>query len=257
MGFNWDKADNNSESLAKIFSEESNFEYPVEYVWHEMGHLIALLICKKLGFDFGNVTKINFGYKPRIVTDSNIYQIIGAEKIERRNFYNEKSMWHYEDSVIDEITKNASNHRRTLLYFVYLISGGLFNIYYIEKTVTEEYMSKCFREDENYGYKFGYLSKGGSDWSKVKNIAGTQRWSMKFLTDFRTEVLELFLEYNVFENMSEFLEEINTQFNGKSIGGHELTNLCDLTKYKICGINKLFFDKLENLVEDSVRIVDK
>lgn len=125
-------------------------EFPIgkmekQTVFHEFGHIVGWELANILGFNFGNITQINLDSKK-----GNAYVMNDNYLFKKRNDKKSIEKYNYESNnfttlsnidlkeqdfqlfEIRRIKMNIeSDKKRVLAYFIYLLSGSIFNLYYL------------------------------------------------------------------------------------------------------------------------------
>lgn len=232
------------------YSQDNNLE---ANLWHELGHVLAHCINTKLGYDLGNVVLVQLkDDKSFIQRDKRIYfyDYLEPTVIEGLDCYNQPNMVFYPDKLIEQnkILKDVNkNKRKAIAFMIFLISGGLFNIYAIEQKCDEAMLEDCYKNIEGgIDLENCYIGCAGNDWDKVRRIACILGWEYDKLILFRSEICSIFSVNNLFVNMGNYINE-SKPFN-------EVIEGVDLEKI-IIELNKIADSK--DLKLDIKRLIEK
>lgn len=227
---------------------EEPFKYHITNVWHEMGHLIGHQMAKRLGYDFGKITALHFGESPKICTTS-IYSPKG-NVLECIDEYGLKNMCLDDQQDIDRIAAAVKDKKATLAYIIYLLGGGLFNIYAVKETPDESDFNDCYLDSiEEEGADF-ITARAGNDWSKVRRLAQIDHWDLKALVDLRSALFFLLRDNGVFALLKPTLDQTDLNHNGEIISGTVLTSVELEMEKSLNIIDAAFWEKLDKLLND-------
>ena len=240
----------NKQPLYEMFKADEEI-VNISNVWHEMGHAIGNLVCKKIGFYevFGNVKEIHLlGVDDsKIVYDKHFLHIENAKIIYDKtnlDFYGYPNV-KYLDSSNEIILKKiiTENPKRFFNYLIQLFSGGLFNIFCLETNPDFDYFDRCFSE-----YDVTYLDRiegrAGNDWTKCRKYGGYLKADLGEMIHFRNELFDFFKEYNFFEFFKNLIEEVGRKFNNKIIKDEELSDILLKIEEILNRVDKRFFEEL-------------
>lgn len=236
------------ESSWEEFSE-SNTEpekFHITNVWHEMGHFIGHNIARRCGFDFGEITAVDFGEAPRVFVKS-IYSPNG-EVGECHDYYGLPNLCFQDPADISRITAAVKDKEKTLAYILYLLCGGYFNIYIITKQPTEEDFENCYLDSIPDTKWNNFIARAGNDWTKTRRLSQIDRWDYADLKKFRSEVYYLFYTYNVFAICSTTVNNIDSKFNGLKMNAQEVQLISAEIEECLNQVDALFWSELNKII---------
>lgn len=245
-------------SLGNSFNnnEKLEIEKNTSHVWHEVGHIVGNIIAKKLGYDFGGFKEISFlSHKSgqSYVKPTEPRYFIGVEQLECLDFYGLKNVC-YANKEDDEKIKEETNDLEKLLhYFIYLFSGGYFNIFYYKQDSNQNDFENCYFDstqdyDENY-----FTSRAGNDWSKTRNLAGFQKLHLGKIIYFRNELFNIFKEIGIFKLLSGSIDEIAKEFNGKKLDEKESMLIYEKISVTLESLDVSSLQEIEQLINSTLK----
>lgn len=217
-------------------------------VWHEMGHLVGHQIAGKLGFHLGAIDKIDFGNAPRIFTLS-MYSPAG-KLMDCTDSYGLRNMCFDCQADIDRISQAVKNKRMTLAYFLYLLCGGLFNIYAVTKNPDSSDFEDCYLDSAEHEGVDYITARAGNDWSKLRRLAQFEMWDLGILKNLRSGLFFLFLDFGAFCLLAPFLDSVDEKYNGQLLSGKDLEALETELENILDGIDPVFWAQLESLLTE-------
>lgn len=177
-------------------------DYPMgkvekQTVFHEFGHIVGWELANILGYNFGEIIEINLDSKkglPSIKTDNFLFKFRKYQNIEELIDIDTNSA--NKDFKLLEINRIKLNlncdKKRVLAYMVYLLSGGIFNLYYFKIKPKYKDFNDLFIDDIELE-KFGdFTAKAGNDFSKILNFRNDLEWGEYNSNNFKFFAMELF-----------------------------------------------------------------
>lgn len=163
-----------------------------QLVFHEFGHIFGFLISKLLNYDFGIIKEVAlFVGNPK----SNDYKFQKTFVRLSSNLFRFKHGIKDEDREFDmqRIKFNLNSDRKRLLNFImYILFGGVFNIFYHKlKPTYGDFVDVFFDSTENEEYG-EFKSKAGNDFTKIKMFRLDLDWGNYDFEKFKFMSLELF-----------------------------------------------------------------
>lgn len=197
-------------------------------IWHELGHLIGHSIAGKLGYDFGKIIQLNLTDKdgdPCIKIDSNLYIPKGRVHKYPDGYGTCKYIYTEEDEQI--LKESLNDSYKFIIYSIYLILGGLFNIYALNKNPKSQDFEKCYI-DEIGEIEIGtFVARAGKDWSKLRNLIKLKEWDEEIFIEFRLKLFYLLKDFAIYESFKELITKTDLNNNGKVIEGIGLLNIIE------------------------------
>lgn len=193
----------------------------LQTVFHELGHFVGLELLKMIGYDFGNVLMINLNskYPPaQIKIDNDLFRY-------KTNLNSdEKSQDHNRIKV--NLNKDV---KRVLAYILYLLMGGVFNVYYFKPKPDYYDFIMLFKNDNSLEKYGDFVARAGNDFFTIHNLRFDLDWGKYDFENFKYLALEIFYifdKYNLFYHIKEkeFFNEFEKDFNGKTIKNEVLIN---------------------------------
>lgn len=234
-------------------SKESN-EVNISNVWHEMGHVIGNLICQKLGYKLGKITEIHLkGINGSKVKYDNLFFHVENSKMhchkENLDFYGYPNCNYLDFSDEEEMKQKVETNSKLLLfYFIQLFSGGIFNIYYLNKNPDFECFENCFRDTDITNLE-SVNGRAGNDWTKCRRYLGYIKGNLGEIIYFRNELFNVFQEYKIFESFQSLIEKTAERFNEKIINKMDLEETLLEVKSILDTIENKFFEKLKEEID--------
>ncbi|MFN7119067.1 MAG: hypothetical protein ACK4TA_19875 [Saprospiraceae bacterium] len=223
-------------------------------IWHEAGHLIGFKIAQELGCNFdGTFTELKFhdafGISPKVSYNftsylpKNKFFTYEDENRELYNYYNSK-----EDRK--KINDELENLGKFAKYLIYLLSGGLFNIYYFQKNPTYEDFEKCFYTNTNNNiYEDNFYGQAGADWTRLNSLSKLKNWDLAIFKDYRKELFDVMKSHQLFEKFRDLIEELDNHYNGLSVTeASEIQEILNKIELRLSPFDELKSD-LQNLTE--------
>lgn len=221
-----------------------------QIVYHEFGHVFGFYISQKLNYYIGEIKKIelenNRGsvllrHCPYTYVPTNLSR---EEEIEARK----------------QIKQNMEKDKRQLLvYFLYSLSGAVFNVLYFERKPIFENFIKIFCNDEKLEQIGSYQARAGNDFQKL--LYGFKCGSLEeydFNNKFKKMSYELFYildKHSIFDYLigeNSVLEIFEQTFNGFLTDDvSKINELLELIKKAIPDKN------LDNLLIEINELLDK
>jgi len=235
-------------------------------VWHEMGHLFGSIIANRLGECFGELQEVSFieeiRNNPYVKFDKtenefsyerSPHDIIQPCKIKDFYGYNNIMFLPQDKPEIHKRLEDAvKNKRKLFIYFFYLISGGLFNVYSAmgEKPLEEDDLDSCFDNK-----CFLMFSPGaGHDWDTCRIILGYGKFHLGKVIGFRDGCFGVLIRYNVFKDLENFIEKIQEKYCKKKLNKEESKQLYNDFSEQIessCNIQE-FVKEINEYIEKTI-----
>lgn len=217
--------------LPERFQSEENTAaeiFPLTIVWHEMGHIFGRVIVQALGNEYGSIIKISLlRYTPFVQFDEEKNQFILKAYFEKDDDY-----YGYENVLLDtrsdnfkKLERNEFDHRRLLCYVIYLLSGGLFNIYIYNDSPEEYDFETCFNNVEEGTLLEEIRGCGGDDWNKSRILLGFAKFDLVEFKNFRQELFTLMKNTGFFTYCKDFITQIYIDNQNKTLGTQESAKL--------------------------------
>lgn len=176
----------------RLAEEAIEFEYQLgraekQVVYHEFGHIFGFYLSQKLKYDFGRIAKIELTNNRGGITlaDNPYRHSLGLSPEE-------------EARERQQIIQRMERDRKQLLaYFLYILSGAVFNILYFKRKPTLRDFNDVFLSNESlYGEKrewYGsYKGMAGNDFNYISNLKLDLSWREYDFDKFKSMAYELF-----------------------------------------------------------------
>ena len=206
--------------------------------WHEIGHLIGKFICKDLGLDFGVTKLINFSIsKPKIenVFNSDVLKIRSHEtnkECRERDYYRELNgrILDVNDINTKKIINKEFDTNILCPYLVYIIMGGLFNLYIFYRNRKNKISKNSFKrifknistEKVNQNYIYGCA---GADWVTFKLFCSAFKIPIISIREYIENIYAVLEKNNFFEHFNNQIQEVISneiqQFEGEDLKNFE------------------------------------
>ncbi|MDR2962785.1 MAG: hypothetical protein LBU90_03975 [Bacteroidales bacterium] len=172
-----------------------------QIVWHEFGHIFGFYISQKLGYNFGKITKIELNEKPYSITlKGSPYDLLGAKD------------WEQLKINLNKDTKQL------LVYFLYVLSGAVFNIAYFKQNPDLEDFEKIFLKDEKVEKVDSYVARAGNDFYWIHGCWFDLSWGDAYdFNNFKSMALECFYllqKHSIFCCLQSVMVEFERDLNG-------------------------------------------
>ncbi|WP_312822551.1 hypothetical protein [Epilithonimonas sp.] len=248
-------------SLGNSFNnnEKLEMEENISHVWHEVGHIVGNIIAKKLGYDFGGFKEISFlspesgqSYVKQIELN---YFIASERPRGYLDFYGQKNESYFNKEDEEKIKEETKHLKKLLHYFIYLFSGGYFNIFYYKKeeNPSEDDFENCYYDSIRDYYGNHFASRAGNDWSKVRELSGYQKLHLGKIIYFRNELFNIFKEIGIFKLLSESIDEIAKEFNGKKMDEKESMLIYEKISVTLESLDMGSLQEIEQLINSTLK----
>lgn len=193
-------------------------------VWHELGHLIGFTITKQFDYNFGMIIQLNLHkLNPCIKIESDLFRANNIVHRSKIDFGIGEFIYEQEDQK--RLRSNLDDTYRFIVYTIYLLAGGLFNLYAFKKTPKPKDFEICFLDETDEIESNSFKARAGNDWTKLKSLIKLKEWDEKIFLEFRFKLFFLLKNFNIYELFRELIEKVEAEYNGKLIQGTELTSL--------------------------------
>jgi hypothetical protein len=153
----------------------------VQEAYHEFGHLTGFVLSSQYGYQIGSILNLDLtSQSPHLSIHKPLYSL--------PNYYDKHRVREYVDEIIYNLNENRT---RTLLYFVYIMMGGVFNVVYKIQEPERWDIDKVF---EDYGNSIKYSSIDGraaDDFNKLKRYETDLKWSAFSFENFKDMAYDL------------------------------------------------------------------
>lgn len=237
-------------SLIEIFKSDNEMGN-ISNVWHEMGHIIGNLICKRIGFSegFGDVKEIHLkGLNNSKVLYEDLFLSIENAQItyDKRilDFYGYPN-GEYSDSSNEKILKKIieDDPKRFFTYLIQLFSGGLFNIFYLNPNPNQTDFERCFQDYDVTSLDY-IDGRAGSDWTKCRKYSAYIKANLGEIIYFRNGLFEFFKDHKLFEVFQELIKDVAKKFNNEIIKDQDVQYILVKIEEILNEIDEEFFKEI-------------
>lgn len=181
-----------------------------QIVFHEFGHLFGYCLSKIFKVDFGEVIQINL--------KSNSGYIILSNYLFR--FKPDSTKFNRENEILRIKNNLNESQKRTIIYIMYLLFGGIFNMYCKKVNPTYVDFQKLYEDNPDVEKYNDFSARGGSDFQAINNLKFELKWGYYDFEKFKYMAFELYYILNshfIFGNLLKMIESFDKEYNGKLV----------------------------------------
>ena len=244
----------NEKPIWEYFGDDEETE-PVQFskieehlVWHELGHLIGFVITKHFNYDFGTIIQLklnHIGGNPSIKIDSDLFKAQRKVRLIKIDFGIGEYIYGLEDQK--RLRDNLNDTYGFIVYSLYLLLGGLFNIYSFKKNPELNEFKMCFLDERDEIKSKSFVARAGNDWTKLRSLIKLKEWDEEIFIEFRFKLFYLLQDFDIFELFRTFIQKTDFCYNGKLIQGKEIRVLTEQVS-KMLKTDRKYKENLTNLV---------